>query len=986
MLQLCTTPHGFTRTSRGRSPWRRTLERGLVVTVALSLALPSAVAGQAARRTALPELTTPEAFFGHEIGADYVLPDYEWLSGYWRKLAGESPRMRLVEIGKTAEGRAQLMAIVTSPENHRNLDRYREISRRLALAEGVSEEEARALAREGKAVVWIDGGLHATEVLGAQQLMETVWQMVSATDDETLRILNDVIILFVHANPDGMQLVSNWYTRIPEKTERSTSGVPRLYQKYVGHDNNRDFYASTQAETENMNRVMYREWFPQIVYNHHQTGPSGTVMFAPPFRDPFNYVIDPTVITGIDLVGAAMHSRFTAEGKPGTTRRRGANYSTWWNGGLRTTPYYHNMIGLLTETIGHPTPIEIPMVMERIVANDNLPAPIEPQPWHFRQSVDYSVTANKAVLDVASRYRETFLYRIWRMGMNSIERGNRDHWTIRPQRVDWLREELRAGQGETDFAQNVGGFGGTQGTREDYRKLHDPALRDPRGYILRADQADFPTATKFVNALLENGVAVHRATADFTVGEKSYPAGSYVVKTAQAFRPHVLDMFEPQDHPNDFRYPGAPPTPPYDNAGWTLAFQMGVRFDRILEGFDGPFEPITLWNAKPIPGTVANADGAAGFLFSHRVNDAFTAINRLQASGHEVYWLTEPVVEARAAGASTIYGTHPAGTFYVKARRGTGARLESIAADLGLSFFGVAADPECEALRLRTPRVALWDRYGGSMPSGWIRWILERWEYPNVDLLFPPDLDEGDLRDRYDVIILPDGAVSEGGEFERYLAGLPDSVAQRMRQRFGRGAPDPETVPGEWRERMGRITTDTTIPELREFLEKGGTLVAIGGSTSLAEILGLPVEDHLVEMGEDGEPQSLRREKYYIPGSILRTRVDGEARVAAGIGDEVDVLFDNSPVFRLAPASADNGDGAPSVRRLAWFDGEAPLRSGWAWGQGYLKDGVAALEADVGRGKLYLFGPEITFRAQPHGTFKFLFNAIALSNAQTRRP
>ena len=191
-------------------------------------------------------------------------------------------------------------------------------------------------------------------------------------------------------------------------------------------------------------------------------------------------------------------------------------------------------------------------------------------------SVSANVTANKAVLDLASRYRETFLYRIWRMGMNSIERGNKDHWTIHPKRVDALRAEMNAGQGEQDFAANVGGFGGTRGTREDYEKMLTPESRDPRGYVLPSDQADFPTATKFVNALLEGGVHVHRATREFSVGGKQYPAGSYVVKSAQAFRPHVLDMFEPQDHPNDFEYPGGPPIPPYDYAGWTLAFLMGV--------------------------------------------------------------------------------------------------------------------------------------------------------------------------------------------------------------------------------------------------------------------------------------------------------------------------------------------------------------------------------------------------------------------------
>ena len=308
-------------------------------------------------------VTTPKEQFGFSIGDDYQLATYEQLTAYWQKLDAQSDRMTLVDIGKTAEGRPQWMAIITSPENHRKLERLKTIARRLALAEDVTtESEARALAAEGKAVVWIDGGLHANETLGAQQLIETVYQLVSGNDDELKRILDEVVILAVHANPDGHDLVANWYLRERDPLARSLADLPRLYQKYAGHDNNRDSYMAALDESANMNRVLYREWFPQIMYNHHQTGPIGTVMFAPPFRDPFNYVYDPLIPTSLDLVGAAMHTRFAAEGKPGVTMRRGANYSTWWNGGLRTTVYFHNMIGLLTETIGNPTPMTIPPV------------------------------------------------------------------------------------------------------------------------------------------------------------------------------------------------------------------------------------------------------------------------------------------------------------------------------------------------------------------------------------------------------------------------------------------------------------------------------------------------------------------------------------------------------------------------------------------------------------------------------------------------
>ncbi len=234
----------------------------------------------AATAVAQTKVTSPKEQLGFNFGDDYQLANYTQLVDYWKKLAGQSDRMKLVEIGKTAEGRTMVMAIITAPENHKKLDRYKEIARRLASAEGLTDDQARTLAAEGKAVIWIDGGLHATEVLGAQQLLELVYQMVSMNDPETLRILKDVILLATPVNPDGLELVSNWYMREQDPMKRSTNGLPRLYQKYVGHDNNRDFYMSNQPETEAINRVFFHDWFPQIVYNHHQTGPVESIWWA----------------------------------------------------------------------------------------------------------------------------------------------------------------------------------------------------------------------------------------------------------------------------------------------------------------------------------------------------------------------------------------------------------------------------------------------------------------------------------------------------------------------------------------------------------------------------------------------------------------------------------------------------------------------------------------------------------------------------------
>jgi len=900
-------------------------------------------------------ITSPTAEFGHAFGDDYFLANYRQIEAYWRKLDRESDRLVLEEMGKTAEGRTQLMAVVTSPANHRNLARYKDISRRLALAEGLTDAEARALAKEGKAVVWIDGGLHATETLGAQQLGEMVYQMVSRNDEETLRILDDVIILFVHANPDGNDLVADWYMRAPDPTERSLANLPRLYQKYIGHDNNRDFFASTQPETENINRVLYHEWFPQILYNHHQSGPAGTVLWSPPLRDPFNYNQDPLLVLGLQTVGLALHTRLAAEGKPGATMRSGGPYDGWWNGGIRNTAAFHNTIAILTEMIGNPTPMRVPLVMERQLPVSDLTFPVPPQEWHFRQSIDYSVACNRGILDLASRMKENFLYNRYVMGMNSIRRGSEDTWTPRPHRyAEVAREVLGAGP--------PGGRGGGRGGRggsaerdaELWAALHKPEYRDPRGYILPSDQRDFPNAVTFINALREVGIKVHRATAAFTVAGKTYPTGSLIVMTNQAFRPHVIDMFEPQDHPDNFPSPGAPPTPPYDSAGWTLALQMGVEFDRILDGFSGPFAEVTDWNLSLPSGSVAESAGG-GYLLSRNVLNSFHVINRLMADGGTgVYVTRRPHTVAGAV--------FPAGSFQIAESRR--AALTEAVGPLGVRAEAMPALLEA-VTPVRAPRIGLWDRYGGSMTAGWTRWILEQFEFP-FTRVFVPRLDAGNLNADFDVLIFVSGAIPAPA-----AGGRGGGAGRGGGGRGGGAAP---AIPAEYRDQIGSITAGATMPRLREFVESGGRIIAIDSSAdNLAQHLGLPVENHLVEPSSTpGEPpQPLPRTKYYVPGSVLSARVDTSDPLAFGMQERTDVFFDNSPVWRLT-----SGAAAQGVKPVAWFDSPAPLRSGWAWGQSYLDKGVIAVDAQVGKGRVFLFGPEILMRAQPRGTFKFLFNAI----------
>jgi Zinc carboxypeptidase len=904
------------------------------------------------------KITTPKEHFGFNIGDDYRVANYTQLDAYLKKLAVQSDRLKVVDIGPTAEGRHQYMAIITSAENQKKLDHYKDISRRLAQAEGVTEEQAHALSREGKSVIFMDFGLHATETVGSQALIELVYQMTSRNDDETMRLLNDDIMLLCLANPDGMELVANWYMREPDETKRSLDGVPRLWQKYVGHDNARDLYMSNQQETININKVLWSEWFPQITHTHHQTGPAGAVVFMPPFRDPFNYGFDPLVITELDQVGSAMHSRLISKGMPGSAMRDAANYSTWFNGAMRTISYFHNSIGLLTEIIGNPNPMQIPLVLEHQLPGGSEPFPIAPQTWHYRQSIDYEMEYSRAVFDVASRYRETFLFNIWRMGQNAIDRGNRDNWTITPKRIAAAESAAVAGRPAGRSTDAGGGRGAGIVPTEIYSTvLHDPKMRDARGYVIPSSQSDFATVTRFVNVLLKNGISVFKASAPFTVAGKNYPANSFVVRTAQAARPFVLDMFEPQDHPDDFKYPGAAPTPPYDVAGWTLAYSMGVKFDRVLDAFDGPFARVNgLQSPLMVAMKGATTGSPAGYLISHRDDNAFALENRLMKSKTDVFWLKDsPTVDGEELGAGAIW---------VPASPAAKEVIERSVRDLGITVHAMSVPPAGELLRIKPIRVGVVDIYGGNIPTGWTKWLFEQFEMP-YDVVYSQTLDAGNLRAKFDVLVFPDGS-----------ARFAENVGGRG-GRGGAGA-NPDGIPAEFRAWLGATSREKTIPELKKFVEAGGTIVAIGGATSMAEPLGIPVKSYLTEKAPDGRTRALPQEKFYIPGSLLKMTVDNKNPLAYGMPETADVMFDNSPAFRLEPDAA-----LKHTSTVAWFSGPKLLSSGWAWGQQYLDGAAAVVDASIGSGKVLLLGPEVAFRGQTYGSFKLLFNALYYGSAKS---
>lgn len=373
------------------------------------------------------QIPKPSDVFGFDVGADYKLADYDQMLTYYEKLDASTDRVKMIEIGKSSNGRPMKLVFISSKENMKSLEKWRAISEKLSRAK-INETEARELAKAGKAIVWFDGGMHATEKAHGQMTSELMWRIASEESDEMKKIRDNVITLIVPViNPDGLDIVVDWYRKYLG-TPYETTNPPILYQKYAGHDNNRDWFMNNLTETKVITKVLYSQWYPQIVYNHHQASPAWARIFIPPFRSPVNPNIHPGVTTGVNLVGTAIGNRFAIKKMSGVISQ--TSYSMFWNGGMRTTPYYHNQIGILTET-AHTTPTpryydpkKKPKNIKGVATNGT--EIFYPYPWqggesHFRDAVDYMLTASMAVLNLASDKKEEFLYNIYDMGRDAIE-------------------------------------------------------------------------------------------------------------------------------------------------------------------------------------------------------------------------------------------------------------------------------------------------------------------------------------------------------------------------------------------------------------------------------------------------------------------------------------------------------------------------------------------------------------------------------------
>jgi hypothetical protein len=831
----------------------------------------------------------PEDVLGFKVGDDYHLATYNQAVDYLKQVASVSDRIRLFSMGKTSLGQDMTYAVISSAKNMAELQRFKETARRLSLVEGLTPAEAEKLAREGKAVVYIDGGLHASECAPAQHNIQLAYNLVSSDDPAVLKILDDVILVLVFANPDGMNMLAEWY-HPNVGTPYEVSPMPWLYHKYAGHDNNRDAIVANLVETQNLARLVNDEWFPVILYNHHQTAPFPARIWTPPNSEPTNPNVHPLVVRWQNLIGSAMGAAFDAEGKEGAISR--IVFDTWYPGYMTQVQDSHNIISILTETAlyRYATPhfysiMEFPKEYQDLTMSAFYPSPWRGGWWRLRDAVEYCLTASMSVLDTASRFRSELLLNKYRMGRDVIER--------------FVKEP-------------------------------------PYAWIIPEKQSDPGSAALLLNRMSLLGIKVSRADEPFTCDGIGYPKGTFVIPMSQPFALFVKNVFEEQKYPDLRKYPdlwqglisprnfeGAP-FESYDMMGWTLPYQFGVT----VAAANSPVQ-VRMTPQKEVAfgrGEIVGS-GSAGWVLDPAVNASAAAVNRVLKAGGTV---------RRAQKPFELQGeTRPEGTFLVG--RVAPSLIEKTAKELGLRAAALGSEPKVPLMQVKQPRVGVYQSWVPSEEEGWLRFVLEQFEFPYKSI-HDAEVKAGSLKDSFDVIIIPD----------HYSVELLVNGHEK-------GTMPPQYVGG-----LG----NQGVNNLKAFAEAGGTLILMNGASNLAlQSFGLPARNIL---------KNAKAEEFYCSGSLLRLEYDTAHPVAYGMPKSGAAVFAESCAFDLFPSF----EPGREVKSVAKFASENLLLSGWVHGERLLQNKPAVLEARLGQGRAILFGVPVTFRAMSQATFKLLFNAI----------
>jgi hypothetical protein len=841
------------------------------------------------------KIISPETFFGFQLGGDRKIARWDRMVEYYRLLEREGGgKLKVVEMGPTTQGNPFLLVVVSSPANMARLERLRQVNASLSDPRGLAEAEVRKLVAEGRVVVCQSMSLHATEIGGTQVAPELAFELVTRGDDETRRILDNVVLLLVPCfNPDGQIMVADWYHKTLG-TESEGVSPPWLYHPYAGHDNNRDAFQGNLVESRYMAKILFRDWVPQAYVDHHHMGSYGARIYIPPYAEPIRPWGDPLVWREMSWYGGHMAYKEEEAGLSGVLNM--AQYSGWGHFGFHWITPFHNIAGMLTESASAriATPLFIHPDQLR-GGTRGLPAyelqTTFPNPWpggwwRLRDIMDRQKVSAWALLDLAARNRETVLWNAHLKARRQTERG---------------------------------------------------AQGRPLAYVIPASQHDPLTAAKLVGKLLAQGIEVLRSPKAFgSAHGMSYGPGAYLVPLAQPKMGLIRYLLGRTSYPDNewTRAKDGSPMRPYDMATDTMFEFMGVRVDPLDEPVRG--DPVKVTAVVSV-GKVA--EGRGTLAFDGRLNDSFRALNRLLDAG----------VAVRRAG-KAVRGLR-AGDFVVGP--GSEAHLAAIAKETGVDFTAAPADSQSATREVRRLRLGLYQRYwGGNMDEGWTRLLLEQFGFPYATLM-DAEIRKGDLNQKHDLILIPDDSTS------RIVGEEPEAAGRSAEGRDEGGRPR-ETYPPEYRSGIGA----EGVAALKAFVQKGGTLVTLGGASQFAiDKLGLSLRNAVAGRSS---------KEFWCPGSTLRARFEPSHPLAWGMPSEGLLLYlGGNPAFEVVP-----GDHNERYEVAARFADRDLLESGWLVGEAALAKKAAVVSAAYDEGRVILYGIRPQHRAQTHGTFKLLFNAL----------
>ncbi|NOZ62169.1 MAG: hypothetical protein GXO74_10845 [Calditrichaeota bacterium] len=669
--------------------------------------------------TAFADVPSPEQFLGFKPGTDRKLADMRQIVAYFKILGENSGRVAVEEVGKTTLGNPFIVAVITAEKNQSHLSDFQNYQQLLADPRKISPQQAEEIIRDkGKTVVMINCSIHASEIGASQMAMQLAYDLATSQNRTFQEILDKVILLLVPMhNPDGVQMVVDWYRQYLG-TPYEGGRMPWLYNKYVGHDNNRDWYMFTQVESR-LTLKVHNAWHPQIIVDMHQMGSRGARLFVPPYVDPFEPNVDPILQQEVGMMGTFIATELTSQGKAGVIHS--SRYDAWTP--ARAYHHYHGGIRILTEcaSVRVATPIKIePFELAADVRKPSvrMPLPWQGGDWTLEDIVDYDYAAAVAALTNAARLRENWLRNFYRIHWKAVNR-----------------------------------------------------TAPPFAFVVPAAQGDYSTTLKLLEVLKLGAVEIHQAQEDFAADGKTFSAASFIIYMAQPYGSFAKTLLEPQVYPEIRAYPGGPLKPPYDVVAHTLPLLMGVKVIQISKPFSASAE---LLRSLPAPQSQIDATTAEfyGYFWDSGTNDAIVAAERLLEKGFGVSRAAEDFHQTGS--------TFKAGSFFVKKKKGLSAAVKNIADDLNVHFQLLKENPDVRVLKLKKPKLGLYHSWSASMDEGWTRWVLEQFEIPYTRVENKM-VKNGNLNKKFDVLILPDihermivKGISEKSIPPEYAGGIED--------------------------------------------------------------------------------------------------------------------------------------------------------------------------------------------------------------------